>query len=84
MPGRKGCDVCWNTHGCDLPDGHGGPLHHCLMINPPAEPCSLILWDDEENAWVRWDSGERVGPVRAFHALAPDPMAASAEIGAPE
>jgi hypothetical protein len=54
------------------------------MINPPAEPCSLILWDDEENAWVRWDSGERVGPVRAFHALAPDPMAASAEIGAPE
>ena len=78
----QNCDVCWNTHGCDLPAGHGGPLHHCLLLGTESEPCSLILWDPEDG-WVRWDAGERVGPVRAFHALAADPMAANAEIGEP-
>ncbi len=78
------CDVCWNTHGCDLPKDHGGVLHHCLLLGTDPEPCSLILWDEEEGAWIRWDAGERIGPVRAFHARALDPMAASATVGEPE
>ncbi len=79
----KSCDVCWDSHGCELPEGHSGPLHCCLYLNPPTEPCSLILWSDGEG-WVRWDDGERVGPVRAFHALAENPWSVEAEIGAPK
>ena len=72
---KADCDVCWDSHGCGLPEGHGGPVHICLSA---AGPCSLILWDDEDG-WVRWDDGERVGPVRAFHALAGEPD----EVGTP-
>lgn len=57
------CWVCWNSHGCALPDGHGGRVHQCI---DGGEPCSMILLTNGE--WIRWDSGERVGPVRAFHA----------------
>lgn len=69
-PPERTCDVCWNSHGCDLPEGHGGPLHHCLDIDAP---CSMILWSQGEG-WVRWDKGERVGVVEPFHACSDDPV----------
>jgi hypothetical protein len=74
------CDVCWDTHGCDLPAGHGGPEHFCLAVD---QPCSEIYWDSKENQWIRWDQGEKVGPVRAFHALAEDPFSPEADVGTP-
>lgn len=77
-PSTGTCDVCWNSHGCGMPEGHGGPLHHCLDLGVGSSPCSLILWDDEDG-WVRWDGDERIGKVRAFHALTPD----SEKVGAP-
>ncbi len=60
------CDVSWNSHGCGLPDGHDGPLHLCVSWHP-TEPCSMIIWSELEQAWERFDHGELVGTVRAFH-----------------